>query len=355
MATQAKTSASFAKVGECLYRNLSSGTYYALVKRSGKQIKKSLRTQDRKLAERRLKEFREQVGQLKATSAERKQPFSHYAERWFETYHGHLKASSAERVRHCMKGICESFGQRPIADITTRDCESWAARRGKGIAASTFNKDIEVFKAIFDYAVTAGVILSNPTQRIRRRKITNKEILIPSKAEFETLLQAVAGQDARALEAVKLLQLLAHSGMRLTEATQLTWREVDFERGSFLVTGGEFGTKSRESRVVPLFPALRDLLEQLLAETSPQPSPADRVVNIRSARTAIENACERAKLPHFTHHCLRHYFVSNAIEKGVDFKTIAAWIGHKDGGLLVAKTYGHLRDTHSYEMAKLMT
>ena len=52
---------------------------------------------------------------------------------------------------------------------------------------------------------------------------------------------------------------------------------------------------------------------------------------------------------------MRHYFVSNAIEAGVDFKTIAAWVGHKDGGLLVAKTYGHLRDTHSFEMAKRTT
>jgi len=47
---------------------------------------------------------------------------------------------------------------------------------------------------------------------------------------------------------------------------------------------------------------------------------------------------------------MRHYFVSNAIEKNIDFETIAAWVGHKDGGLLVAKTYGHLRDTHSVEM-----
>jgi len=32
----------FQKVGECLYRNPSSGTYYALVKVRGKQIKSSL-------------------------------------------------------------------------------------------------------------------------------------------------------------------------------------------------------------------------------------------------------------------------------------------------------------------------
>ncbi len=35
----------FHKVGECLYRNESSGIYYALVKRSGKQYRRSLKTQ----------------------------------------------------------------------------------------------------------------------------------------------------------------------------------------------------------------------------------------------------------------------------------------------------------------------
>ena len=52
---------------------------------------------------------------------------------------------------------------------------------------------------------------------------------------------------------------------------------------------------------------------------------------------------------------MRHYFCSNAIEAGIEFKVIAGWLGHKDGGILVAKTYGHLRDTHSFEMAKRMT
>src|ERR1017187_7423879 len=77
--------------------------------------------------------------------------------------------------------------------------------------------------------------------------------------------------------------------------------------------------------------------------------------SIGKATKAMERACKLAGLATFTHHCMRHYLVSNAIEAGVDFKTIAAWVGHKDGGLLVAKTYGHLRDTHSFEMAKRMT
>jgi hypothetical protein len=88
----------------------------------------------------------------------------------------------------------------------------------------------------------------------------------------------------------------------------------------------------------------------------PEPlQPGDRIVQIYEAKKAITSACQTAKLPHFHHHSLRHFFCSNAIETGIDFKTIAGWLGHKDGGLLVAKTYGHLRDEHSAAMAKRMS
>jgi hypothetical protein len=38
---------------------------------------------------------------------------------------------------------------------------------------------------------------------------------------------------------------------------------------------------------------------------------------------------------------------------GLDFMTIAAWLGHKDGGILVGKVYGHLLDEHRQKAAKL--
>jgi hypothetical protein len=52
----------FHKVIENLYRLESSGGYYALIKKSGKQFRRSLKTKDRKLAERRLKELKRQIG-----------------------------------------------------------------------------------------------------------------------------------------------------------------------------------------------------------------------------------------------------------------------------------------------------
>jgi hypothetical protein len=37
---------------------------------------------------------------------------------------------------------------------------------------------------------------------------------------------------------------------------------------------------------------------------------------------------------------------------GIDFKTIAEWLGHQDGGMLVGKVYGHLLPEHRQRMAE---
>jgi hypothetical protein len=58
------TSPFFEKVGECLYRNPSSGTYYALVKIRGKQIKRSLDTDNLPEARRKLRDFKNERARI---------------------------------------------------------------------------------------------------------------------------------------------------------------------------------------------------------------------------------------------------------------------------------------------------
>ena len=170
-----------------------------------------------------------------------------------------------------------------------------------------------------------GVILENPALVVKRRKIGKQTILIPSKEQFALLIKTLRGLDVRYQRAANLVELLAYSGLRKGEANALTWKDVDFERGSFTVTGGEAGTKNHEVRVVPLFPALADYLNRLLSEYEEKPLTESYVVEVKDAKKALMTACKFAELPHFSHHSMRHYFVSNAIEKGIDFKTIAEW------------------------------
>jgi len=52
-----------------LYRSDQSGIYYAIFKRGGKQVKRSLKTADKELARRRLEELRQGVNRLTAREA----------------------------------------------------------------------------------------------------------------------------------------------------------------------------------------------------------------------------------------------------------------------------------------------
>jgi integrase len=342
------------KVAECLYRRESSGIYYALVKRSGKQYRRSLKTNERKLAERSLSDFREKIMRLSPGVSASQIDFSSLATRWLETLRPTLKPSSFRRRDVSLAQIKPYLGGLLLRHITSRVCEEWAAQRSPEIAASTYNNERDSIIAVLNYAKREGYILDNPATVLQRRRLSRRQVLIPTKDQFVKLVRALRGMDRRYQEAANLVELLAYSGMRLAEATALRWRDISWDLARFVVRGGVDGTKNREVREVPLFPAMKTFVENLRAARQ-LALQEDLVIGIAAARKAMEAACRVAEIPGCTHHTLRHYFVSNAIEAGVDFKVIAGWVGHKDGGLLVAKTYGHLRDSHSQEMAKRMT
>lgn len=355
--------ARFEQVAECLYRLVTSGTYYALVKRGGKQFRRSLKTKDRALANRRLSEFRQKVFRLTDTSGASNVTFGELAKRWLANLSVKLKPASARRRQSSVNNLAPTFGAVPVRNISTRLCEEWMLKRHEGICASTFNNDLETLRAVLALAKRDGLILENPAENIDRRKMEKQQVVIPTREQFQKLTLEMRKLDCRAQHGANLIELLAFSGMRLGEATSILWSDVDFEKGLFTVTGGETGTKNHEARTVPLFPAMRGLLERLRKELEagaveplkPTAETGDRIIPIDTAKKSLATACKRAGLPDFGHHAMRHFFVSNAIEAGIDFKTIAGWVGHKDGGILVAKTYGHLRDTHSFEMAKRMS
>jgi len=56
--------------------------------------------------------------------------------------------------------------------------------------------------------------------------------------------------------------------------------------------------------------------------------------------------------PQFTHHDFRHFFATTCIESGVDIFAVSRWLGHKDGGALAMRVYGHLRQEHSFAAIK---
>ncbi|NBR87158.1 MAG: hypothetical protein EB141_05590 [Verrucomicrobia bacterium] len=69
----------------------------------------------------------------------------------------------------------------------------------------------------------------------------------------------------------------------------------------------------------------------------------------------MDRAAKLVGMARITHHDLRHLFATRRIESGVDIPTVSRLLGHKDGGALAMKVYGHLRDQHSQAMASKVT
>jgi integrase len=96
---------------------------------------------------------------------------------------------------------------------------------------------------------------------------------------------------------------------------------------------------------------MRQLLERLRQENSDH---RKSVMRVGECQKAMNTAVRKLGMAHLTHHDLRHLFATRCIESGVDIPTVSRWLGHKDGGALALRVYGHLRNHHSASMAKLV-
>jgi integrase len=83
---------------------------------------------------------------------------------------------------------------------------------------------------------------------------------------------------------------------------------------------------------------------------SPQRGNADRAA--KTFRETLLIARKAAGVPKFGFHDCRHFFISMCVMSGIDFMTIAKWVGHQDGGVLIGKVYGHLSNEHAQRQAQ---
>jgi integrase len=158
---------------------------------------------------------------------------------------------------------------------------------------------------------------------------------------------------------------LAYSGCRISEAAQVTWSDVDFEKGEIRVRNAKRPKTSSEDalRFVPIIPPMRELLDRLqreyreskLLRAEQHPERADCVCVMTECLFSLKRACKLNGLPHISQHDLRHLFATQCIEAGVDVPTVSRWLGHSDGGALAMRVYGHLRREHSATMAQRVT
>ena len=341
-----------------------SRRYYARAFAGGKEVWKSLKTSHFSVAEARLAEF------LKEHRARRnngngevsaKMTFGEAAASHFQNLDDNLRIKPRTRDywRQRFAALIKNWpdlSETEIRRITQADCKKWASTYAKTASPTNYNNTVSLLRHVFDVAVEAGVLYSNPAAVVKRAPVRGKEVKLPTIEKFNALIAEMrAGHGRDSINCADFAAGLAFTGCRKGEAGQIAWRDVDFEAGEIVVRGdSETGTKNWELRRVPLIQDARALFERMRSERGCEARDA-KVFRVGECQKSLDRACKMVGIDRITHHDLRHLFATRCIESGVDIPTVSRWLGHKDGGALAMKTYGHLRREHSIAQAQRVT
>lgn len=344
-----------------LIRYEPSGVYFARLRVHGKLIRRSLDTTVLSVAKLRLGDFEKSHRQTAESQANAKQGKMLVGEaikilRSRIAGDANLKPRSRSYYEQRIVALLCSWPgleQKDVRSISRSDCLDWAAKFAHQTCATAFNNTASVLRRALDIVVELGIRYDNPATAIKRVSVRPKRLTLPGFNQFTQFQQAIesaGGRDSR--NCADLVRFLAFGGFRLGEAANITWADCNFTKGEITVRGSaETGTKNSEFRKVPMIADMVTLLNRLRQERPDEPEDAT-VMRVKECPKAMDRAAQLVGMPRITHHDLRHLFATRCIESGVDIPTVSRWLGHKDGGALAMKTYGHLRDEHSITMAR---
>jgi integrase len=341
-----------------------SGRYYARVYLGGKEVWKSLKTAHFSVAQAKLAEYLKDHRQRARTGngeVSAKMTFGEAADVHIQSLDDNpsIKPRTRHYWRQRLAALVKSWpglNQTELRKISPADCKKWASAYAQTASPTNYNNTIALLQHVLNVAIESGVIYANPAAALRRAAIRAKEIVLPSTDRFNALVEEIRNGHSRDSDNCADFVLgLAITGMRKGEANALEWRDVDFEAGEIVVRGDpETGTKNWELRRIPMIPDARGLFDRMRSERAEETLDA-KVFAVRECQKSLDRACKKVKTERITHHDLRHLFATRCIESGVDIPTVSRWLGHKDGGALAMKTYGHLRREHSIAQAQRVT
>lgn len=344
-----------------LLRYVPSGTYFARFRAGGKIVRQSLETTVFSVAKQRLpdkmREHRAHQESARAL-ANGRITVADAAEAYLVKMEANvsLKPRTKTYYRTLLDFIKRSWPSLYATDarkVSERDCEEWLVKYQKLYAPTVVNNSIAVLREVLQEAVRAGARFNNPAVELSRVRLRMKPLVLPSQEQFLRFVEQIRGAGGRySQDCANLVLFLAYTGVRIGESKHVTWADADFNKHQIHVRGDpETATKNGETRFVPMIPELERMLAGFRVARSKEPLNMP-IMRVSECEKSMTEAAAKIGMKRITHHDLRHLFATTCIESGVDIPTVSRWLGHKDGGALCMKTYGHLRQEHSYTQAQ---
>jgi integrase len=237
------------------------------------------------------------------------------------------------------------FGAWTLDRIEATDIERYKASRktdpNHPVRSRSINLELTLLSLMLKKAVEWKNLRRLPVDKIAKLPETDSmQRRALNQAQVSRLLDAASGQSHL------LVAMLAYTGARLSEVMFLEWADIDLDRSEISIHSKPehgFNTKSGKSRVIPLHPELKAMLEAIPGKSG-WLFKDESGKRIKTLRRGFEAACRRAELEWVSAHCLRHSFASLMIQNGADVKTLSEIMGHSNP-VITLQVYAHCFDS----------
>lgn len=308
-----------------------NGIYYARVQLAGVERRHSLKTTNRREAEKRLKQFLEQNSPYHGTS---RKLFEDVLEGFTQEAATRLKPKTVKRYDVSALQLLDRFEGKWWDEITKLAVVQYIDdRKADGAKIPTIRRDLTVLSQAAEFAIERGWGMVNPVREVGKRQLryTKPQFVKPDPRSLETTLSLAYGN------LQPLARFLLATGMRLDEAATLQWSDIHIGRASATLSD----TKSRRTRAVHLNDQALAILEKQ-PRTSAWPFPAkDRKTgeahpykqastNWQEAKARARKAAQKGKWKYtpFSLHALRHIYAIEYLVNGGNLYALQRQLGH---------------------------
>jgi len=179
-----------------------------------------------------------------------------------------------------------------------------------------------------------------PSDFFTKRKESKGRIRVITKEEELQVLEIMRGvrltqKNSFYPEAANLVEILLDTGMRLSEAINLQYRDIDFANNLISI----WINKGEKPRSIPMTKRVKAILEARKEYNKVKPFKLDKhqaghAWNLARRRMGFKQDKE------FVLHSLRHTCASRLVNAGINLYVVKEWLGHST--IQVTERYAHL-------------
>jgi integrase len=305
-------------------------------------------------------------------------------ETWFEFAAPDFSPKTVKETRgYIDRSLMPALGSKSLAKLKPAELDAFYRRLlasggsgGRPLAPGTVRRIHGILRRALNQGVKWGWIGINPAAATTPPRVPVSDIKPPAREDLARVLRR-AGEESPDLACY--LMLAAATGARRSELIALRWTDVDLdtstvsiERGIVLGPDGlvEKGTKTHSARRVSLdagtVGAVADHRERMRDRAAMcRVVPAANAFVFSNAADGSEpwfpdsvsrsfkRLCEKEGMSGVRLHDLRHFVATELLSAGVDVRTVAGRLGHRNAATTL-NVYAHFVEQSDREAADII-